>query len=301
MSTDLLSTSTEIDIGGTVGEFEWDWKNQPIKVVYECLGSGSPLLLLPAFSTVSMRSEMAGIAKLLAPYFQTVAVDFPGFGESSRLGIEYNRALFGQFLKDFVTSVFNTPISVISAGHSCPYVLQLAQEQPSLFSRIALIAPTWRGPLPTMGANKSIAGMVKNLVRTPIIGQILYKLNTTPGFLSLMYRRHVYTDVEKLTPDFIDYKWHNTQQPGARFAPAAFVTGNLDAVDSRDEFLDFARDLSVPLMVAIAQSSPPKSLAEMEAIAALPGVKSVKLSGSLGIHEEYPQIMVEAILPFLNG
>ncbi|MEM7727565.1 MAG: alpha/beta hydrolase [Cyanobacteria bacterium P01_A01_bin.45] len=300
MSTDLITVSDKNTIGGTVREFIWNWENKQIKVQYECLGNGSPLLLLPAFSTVSMRSEMAGIAKLLAPYFQTIAVDFPGFGESSRLGIEYNRVLFSQFLKDFVNSVFDTPVTAISAGHSCTYVLKLAQEQPSLFSRIVLIAPTWRGPLPTMGANKSIAVMVKNLVRTPIIGQILYKLNTTPSFLSLMYRRHVYTDPEKLTPEFIDYKWHNTQKTGARFAPAAFVTGNLDAVDSRDEFLGLVRNLSIPLMVAIAQSSPPKSLAEMEAISALPNVESVKISGSLGMHEEYPQIIVDEILPFLN-
>ena len=287
-------------MGGVVKEFLWNWEQQQIRVVYECLGEGSPLLLLPAFSTVSMRSEMADIAKLLSPHFQTVAVDFPGFGDSERPSVDYKPALYQQFLQDFVSSIFDTPVAVVAAGHSAAYVLRLQQEQPNTFSRIVLVAPTWRGPLPTMGVDKSVAGMVKNLVRSPIFGQFLYKLNTAPGFLSFMYRRHVYTDTSKLTPDFIEYKWRNTQHSGGRFAPAAFVTGNLDAVNKRDDFLNLAKNLSVPLMVIIGESSPPSSRAEMNALAELPEVESIKLPGTLGMHEEYPTQVFEAISPFLS-
>ena len=295
-----LSTSSPTKIGGVVKEFLWNWEQQQIRVVYESLGEGSPVLLLPAFSTVSMRSEMAEIAKLLSPHFQTVAVDFPGFGDSERPSVDYRPTLYQQFLQDFVASIFNTPVAVVAAGHSAAYVLRLQNEQPNTFSRIVLVAPTWRGPLPTMGADKSVAGMVKNLVRSPILGQFLYKLNTAPRFLSFMYRRHVYTDTTKLTPDFIEYKWRNTQQPGGRFAPAAFVTGNLDAVNNRDDFLNLAKNLSIPLMVIIGESSPPSSRAEMDALAGLPEVESIKLAGTLGMHEEYPTEIVNAISPFLK-
>ena len=295
-----MTKSSPTKIDGVVKEFLWNWEQQQIRVVYECLGEGSPLLLLPAFSTVSMRSEMADIAKLLSPHFQTIAVDFPGFGDSQRPSVDYKPALYQQFLQDFVSSVFDTPVAVVAAGHSAAYVLRLQKEQPNAFSRIVLVAPTWRGPLPTMGVDKSVAGMVKNLVRSPILGQFLYKLNTVPGFLSFMYRRHVYTDAAKLTSDFIEYKWRNTQHPGGRFAPAAFVTGNLDAVNNRNDFLNLAKNLSIPLMVIIGESSPPSSRAEMDALAALPEVESVKLGGTLGMHEEYPTEVFEAISPFLS-
>ncbi|MBF2005524.1 MAG: alpha/beta hydrolase [Chlorogloeopsis fritschii C42_A2020_084] len=299
MSTNLLSTPTTFGLGGEVKEFSWNWKNQQLQVVYETLGSGSPLLLLPAFSTVSTREEMSGIAKLLAPYFQVVAVDWPGFGDSSRLPVSYDPNLYQSFLENFVTSVFNNLIAVVAAGHSAAYVLKLATENPSVISRIVLVAPTWRGPLPTMGANRQVAGIFREIVRSPILGQILYKLNTVPSFLSFMYRRHVYVDANKLTPSFIEHKWHNTQQPGGRFAPAAFVTGSLDAVHNQSDFLALVRDLSVPLMVVIGESSPTKSRADMDALAALNGVRSAVLPGSLGMHEEYPQAVAEAILPFL--
>jgi pimeloyl-ACP methyl ester carboxylesterase len=298
MTNNLLSDAA---IGGTVKQFLWNWENQEIRVVYQSLGNGSPLLLLPAFSTVSSREEVGELAKLLSRDFQTVAVDWPGFGESSRLAVNYNPAIYQQFLTDFVTSIFKTPVAVVAAGHASSYILQLAAKHPSAFSRILLVAPTWRGPLPTMGANPKIAGMVKDLVRSPILGQALYKLNTLPSFLKWMYSRHVYVDVAKLTPEFIDRKWRNTQQPRARFAPAAFVTGSLDAITSQTDFLALVRSLSIPLMVIIGESSPPKSRVEMEALAASPGVKSVLLPGTLGMHEEFPIDVYEATLPFLKG
>ncbi|MGH8002451.1 MAG: alpha/beta fold hydrolase [Brasilonema sp.] len=299
MSTNLLSASSNSEIGGAVQEYFWKCENQQLRIVYETLGKGSQLLLLPAFSTVSMRSEMSEIGKLLSAHFQVVAVDWPGFGQSSRLAVNYRPALYQQFLKDFVTSVLETPVAVVAAGHSAAYVLQLANQLPSVFSRIVLVAPTWRGPLRVMGVNQQIRGIVRELVRSPFFGQILYKLNTLPSFLKLMYRRHVYADEAILTPDFIEYKWRNTQQSGARYAPAAFVTGTLDAVNNQADFLSLAQGLSVPLKVVIGKSSPSKSRADMDALTALSGVQKVVLPGSLGMHEEYPTAIVEAVQDFL--
>jgi pimeloyl-ACP methyl ester carboxylesterase len=299
MSTNL-STKPAGAYGGEVKEYLWSWENQSLRIVYETIGQGSPLLLLPAFSSVSTRGEVGELAKLLADHFQVTALDWPGFGESSRLSLDYNSTIYEQFLGDFVKSIFNTPIIVVAAGHATGYVLKLAVKQPDAFSRIVLLAPTWRGPLPTMGANANIAAMVRGMVRSPIFGQALYKLNTTPSFLSWMYRRHVFTDTTKLTPDFIAEKWQSTQQPNARFASAAFVTGNIDTIHSQAEFLSLVQSLSIPIMAVIGASSPPKSRQEMDALAALPGITSVVVPGSLGLHEEYSEVVCETILPFLT-
>jgi pimeloyl-ACP methyl ester carboxylesterase len=223
ISQDLIASSIQFGIGGSVQQFLWSYQGQSFPITYEMLGQGSPVLLLPAFSTVSTRAEMRGLAEKLAPHFQVFAIDWLGFGQSARPGLDYQRSLYHKLLQDFVSEVFDAPIAVVAAGHAAGYVMQLAAHNPSVWSKIVLVAPTWRGPLPTMGASASVAGMVRGLVRLPLIGQVLYKLNTTPSFLSWMYRRHVYTDATKLTPEFIDRKHQITQQPGARFAPAAFV------------------------------------------------------------------------------
>lgn len=298
-TTDLTKSNSG-NYSATVQEYLWTWKETQFKVIYETRGKGNPVLLLPAFSTVSTREEMRPLAEFLTPNFQVVTLDWPGFGDSSRPRTDYQPTLYHQFIKDFVESIFNSPVAVIAAGHAAGYVMALAQSKPNVWSKIVLAAPTWRGPLPTMSKQQSgWHGIVRELVRSPLIGQFLYKLNTAPSFLSFMYQRHVYADAAKVTPDFIQSKWQVTQKPGARYGSAAFVTGGLDTAKVRSEFTDKFQELAVPVMVVIAENAPPKSKAEMEVLAELPGVESRVISGSLGMHEEYAADLANAIKSFI--
>jgi len=135
---------------------------------------------------------------------------------------------------------------------------------------------------------------------SPVIGQGLYYLNTTPSFLRLMYKRHVYVDESKLTPEFIAQKHQITSKSGARYAPAAFVTGAIDPVTNREEFLQLLESVSMPVAIVLAENAPPKSKAEMQAMAELDKVQTVRLKGTLGIYEEYPEAVTEAIQNFLT-
>ena len=50
-----------------------------------------------------------------------------------------------------------------------------------------------------------------------------------------------------------------------------------------------------------AAGTPPKSLAEMEALAAPPNVRAVRLSaGKLAVHEKFPDAVAEVVNPFLR-
>jgi pimeloyl-ACP methyl ester carboxylesterase len=299
-TTDTAAKTNSANYPATIQKYLWNWEGTAIEIVYDIRGQGNPVLLLPAFSTVSTREEMRPLAELLAPNFQVVSVDWPGFGESDRPPIDCKPQLYHQFLKDFVGSIFNSPIAVVAAGHAAGYVMELAQSKPDVWSKIVLAAPTWRGPLPTMSDRQSDwHKIVRELVRSPLVGQFLYKLNTTPSFLALMYRRHVYADAAKVTPDFIQNKWKVTQKTGARFGSAAFVTGGLDTVKTREEFLAKFQKLAVSVMVVIAEKSPPKSRSEMEALAELPGVESVVIPGSLGLHEEYAADLANVVKSFI--
>ncbi|MEM7762355.1 MAG: alpha/beta hydrolase, partial [Cyanobacteria bacterium P01_A01_bin.40] len=143
---------------------------------------------------------------------------------------------------------------------------------------------------------------VNNLVRSPLLGQALYYLNTTPAFLRLMYQRHVYLDETKLTPEFIAQKHQITSKKGARYAPAAFVTGASDPVTNREDFLQLLASVSIPVFIVLAENAPPKSKAEIIAMTELNelnNVETVKLSGTLGIHEEFPEAVTAAIQRFL--
>jgi pimeloyl-ACP methyl ester carboxylesterase len=285
---------------GTVQSFVWNYQNCSFKVIYETFGLGNPVLLLPAFSTVSSRTEMTQIAQLLALNYQVTVLDWLGFGDSEKPNLDYNPEIYQQLLADFVNNCFKEPLIIIASGHASGYALKVAQTHPHLIQKIGLIAPTWRGPLKVMGIPSIIRKGLKNLVRTPILGQFLYYLNTTPAFLHFMYRRHVYVDQTKLTPDFISQKRQITQQEGARFAPVAFVTGIIDPFNERSEVLSLISGLSQPILIIIAEQSPPYSKREMEAISQLANVTTVRVSGTLGVYEEYAEEVSQEIKNFLG-
>jgi pimeloyl-ACP methyl ester carboxylesterase len=296
-----LTSSKNPVIESSLSKYQWNWQGQALTIAYETDGVGAPLLLLPSFSTVSSRTEMSGLADCLSSQFQVTSLDFPGFGDSSRSKLDYAPPLYRQFLADFVRDIYGgVPVTIIAAGHAAGYALNLAATVPNCVAKLVLVAPTWRGPLPTMAqGQKPWLKVVRDLIRTPIFGQFLYQLNTTPSFLSFMYRRHVYADASKLTPELLKQKRALTQQPGARFGAGAFVTGGLDPYLDRLQAISHLQSLSIPVLVAIGESSPPKSKAEMLAMVEVDGVLSYTLPGTLGLHEEYPLELYREILVFL--
>jgi pimeloyl-ACP methyl ester carboxylesterase len=281
--------------------YSWQWQNQTFTITYDRQGQGSPILFLPAFSTVSSRREWAAAIQQLAPYHQVIALDWPGFGESSKPPVAYNPVFYSAFLQDFIANCINEPCTVVAAGHAAAYALNLAPQLRDKITRLVLIAPTWRGPLPTMGAPTKVAQSLEQLVRSPLVGQTLYYLNTRPQFLAWMYRRHVFKNAAALTPEFIKDKYKSTQQRGARFGPAAFVTGGLDPVTNRGAFLQLFQDLRIPCLAVIGEDGPPKSTAEMDAIAQVPKVQIQRHPGSLGMHEEYGADIGKMIQAFIQN
>ena len=290
------------DLQGTVREYHWSWKNKTVSVIYEVIGEGQPILLLPAFSSVSTRDEMRGLAEQLGQQYQVVILDWPGFGQSARPGFNYQPALYRAFLKDFVRSIFVEPVVVVAAGHAAGYVMELAQRQPPVWAWVVLVAPTWRGPLPTaMGEHRWFYGILRFLVKLPILGQFLYWLNILPPFLRFMFRRHVFAEKKHVTSGLMAQKRRSAKQRGARHASVAFVTGALDPVRKRSEFVDYFQPLPpVPVLLVIGEQTPPKSLAEMEFLAHFTAAQVHRMPGSLGLHEEYPEQLAEGILPFLR-
>lgn len=237
----------------------------------------------------------------VAQHYEVVTLDWPGFGESARPAWRTRPAIYHALLKDFVQDVPGLA-GLVAAGHSAGYALALATDGSTIpqLRAIALVAPTWRGPLPTaMGNHRLAYSLLRWLVWCPVVGQALYALNAHPTFLRWMMSRHVYSDATHITPDLMQAKHQTTQTKGARFASAAFVTGGLDPVQQRTDWLDLMQVVTVPKLVIVGQQSPPKSKAEMEMLSAMAGVKSAMAPGSLGLGEEYSEEALAILLPFL--
>lgn len=286
------------------GVFEWAWRGTPVRVGYDVRGADAghgTAVLLPAFSTVSSRDEMRPLAERLAPDLRTVAPDWPGFGAGQHPRLDHGPDLHSAFLRAFVERVVGEPAAVVAAGHAAGYALLLARERPGTWTKLALLAPTWRGPLPTMmKGHRPVQDRVRAALHLPGIGHALYRLNVAGPVIAAMYRRHVYADAGRVTPGLVAAKAEVARRRGGRFGSGAFVIGALDPVRDRGAFLALVDPPSAPMLVVYGADTPPKSLAEMEALARLPGVVSRRLPvGSLGVHEECAHAVAEAIRPFL--
>jgi pimeloyl-ACP methyl ester carboxylesterase len=281
----------------TTSTLEWSWRGANIRLDIASSGTGPALLLLPALSSISTHHEMGPLAERLAPRYSTVCVDWPGFGGRARPQVDWTPDAYSAFLAFLLTSVVPHPHAVIAAGHAASYVLKYAAGAPQATTRLVLIAPTWRGPLPTvLGERRPLLDRLRRLVDLPGIGPLVYRLNVNEFVVRRMGAGHVYTDPAFLTGERLRQKLAVVRAPGARFASARFVTGGLDPLEGRDGFLDLGRRARIPILLIYGAETPPRSRAEMEALATIPGIRSITLPrGKLSVHEEFPDAVFEAM------
>jgi pimeloyl-ACP methyl ester carboxylesterase len=282
---------------------DWNWRGERLHLGVTRMGEGPTVLLLPALSSISTREEMRPLQERLATSFATVSVDWPGFGDEPRPFVDWRPPAYRAFLGDVLNAVAPRPLATIAVGHAAAYALQQAEAAPGSAGALCLIAPTWRGPLPTMSGRRAQSfDYLIRLVDLPGIGALVYALNVNPPVIRMMARGHVYADPAFVTPRRLAEKLKVTRAPGARHASVRFVTGALDPADDRASFLAGARRVRDPVLVLCGAGTPRKSRAEMEALAGLPNVESRILPrGKLAVQEEDPAGVAAAIGAFLGG
>ena len=285
----------------TVERIEWSWRDRTVTLGIDTRGKGPAVLMLPALSSISTRFEMRPLADKLAPAFASVAVDWPGFGDNPRPAIAWDPDAYRNFLA-YILQKLPKPTATVAAGHAAGYLLTHAAEHPGSAGKLCLIAPTWRGPLPTMmGGRRAVFGFVSRLIDLPIVGAALYRLNVNQPMIRMMARGHVYADPAWLDQRRLAEKLAVTNATGARHASFRFVAGELDPMSSRELFLATARQVTDPILVVYGAATPGRSKAEMEVLRNLPHVQFRELPvGKLAVHEEFPEYVADAIQSFLR-
>ncbi len=278
-------------------QIRWSWQGREFSLGVDEAGSGPSVLLLPALSSVSTRCEMHPLMERIAAQAHVIVPDWPGFGDQPRPPIAWTPEALSSFLDHFVREEAPSLRGTVAAGHAATYALHLAAQKPGILGQLVLIAPTWRGPLPTMaGRDRPLFSTIRWMVGLPVIGSVLYRLNVNPVIVRMMVAGHVYSDPNVMSAEHRRDKQRVIGSSGARFGSAAFVTGALDRVDSREAFLDLARRAGRRILVTYGAETPPKSRAEMEALATLTNVRCfVSPRGKLGFHEEYSAVIEPVI------
>eukprot|EP00262_Sarcandra_glabra_P016749 TRINITY_DN555_c2_g2_i2.p1 TRINITY_DN555_c2_g2~~TRINITY_DN555_c2_g2_i2.p1 ORF type:complete len:375 (-),score=59.66 TRINITY_DN555_c2_g2_i2:231-1355(-) len=306
------------------GSWQWKFQDNSVNVYYEeHEGESSKpqksILMVPTISDVSTVEEWILVAKDLVARngevnWRATIVDWPGLGYSDRPSLNYNADVMEKFFVEFLNAP-DSPLSrsdselvIFGGGHAATIALRAANKGLVKASAIAAIAPTWAGPLPIVFGRgsemESRYGLLRGTLRAPAVGWVMYNvLVSNEKAIESQYRSHVYADPENVTPGIIKSRYALTKRKGARYVPAAFLTGLLDPVSSREEFVGLFAGLEgkIPVLVVSTLSSPKRSKAEMDALNGAKGVtKFVELPGALLPQEEYPSLVAEVLYKFLE-
>ncbi|KAL5721643.1 hypothetical protein ACHQM5_005263 [Ranunculus cassubicifolius] len=306
------------------GTWQWNFKDNSVKIYYEEHEGDSSkpckdILMIPTISDVSTVEEWRSVAKDIVQQtgdvnWRATIVDWPGLGFSDRPKIDYNADVMENFLVEFMNAP-DSPLRhkgedlvVFGGGHAATIALRAAKKGLLKTSAIAAIAPTWAGPLPIVfGRDSNMESrydFLRGTIRAPAVGWMVYNmLVSNSKSINSQYKSHVYADPENVTPEFVESRYNLTKQKGARYVPAAFLTGLLDPVQSREEFLELFGSLEgkIPILVVSTKGAPKRSKAEMSVLNGAQGVtKFVEVPGALLPQEEYPAAVAEELYRFLQ-
>ena len=218
----------------------YSWNNTVTTVGMDEAGSGLSVVLLPALSSISTRVEMRPLFETLAPEFQVSTVDWPGFGDLVRLRTDWSPPILSSFLDWFLSEIVAPPHIVVAAGHAASYALYQAAHRHGMIERLVLIAPTWRGPLPTMmGGQRPWFARVRVIADHRGIGPLLYRLNMSRFIVTRMAREHVYEDPNWLSGDRLSAKLAVTRIPAPGMAPFASSAAHWTVLQAARPFLSW--------------------------------------------------------------
>lgn len=324
LSYSELPVADKSSVPTKISSWQWKFKDNSINIYYEEheRESNEPakdILMIPTISDVSTVEEWRLVAKDIVQRvgkinWRATIVDWPGLGYSDRPKMNYDADVMENFLVDFMNSpdspmcYSGKDLVVFGGGHAAAITVRAAKKGLINPTAIAAVAPTWAGPLPIVfGRDSNMEtryGMLRGTLRAPALGWMMYNvLVSNEKSIESQYKSHVYSNPENVTPTVIESRYSLTKRNGARYVPAAFLTGLLDPVKTREEFVQLFADLDgkLPIIVLSTKDSPKRSKAEMEALKGMKGVSQfVEVAGALLPHEEYPTVVAEELYRFLQ-
>jgi pimeloyl-ACP methyl ester carboxylesterase len=191
-------------------------------VAYTELGDPADrdLVLFHGINAAGSSIEYEPVAADLAEEYHVIVPDLPGFGRSDRPPLLYSATLYTAFVREFLTDVTEDPIPVASSLTGA-FLADALEDLETTPDRLVLLCPTAE----TMSERRL---WLRTLLRSPVVGTAVFNAITSRRGLEHFSADHGYYDPTALSTSKLDYQWRSAHQPGARYAPASFVSGYLD-------------------------------------------------------------------------
>jgi pimeloyl-ACP methyl ester carboxylesterase len=199
-------------------------------------GNGEPVLLIHSVNAAASSYEMSPLFKRWKGSHPVVAMDLPGFGFSDRGDLAYTPEGMASAIVDVLAATGPAHVCALSLGSE--FAARAAVDRPDLFRSLTLISPTGLS-----GSPSEPMELLGDLLRLPVVGQVAYDLLVTKPVLRYFLNKSTTGAPEN---GLVEYAYHTAHQPGARFAPAAFLAGTLFTENAAETIYE---ELAVPTLV----------------------------------------------------
>jgi pimeloyl-ACP methyl ester carboxylesterase len=251
---------------------------QPVMFVHGVHAAASAFDFRPLYTSLAARG------------YRVTAFDLPGYGHSDRQDRTYDPEIMVDAASAVLEKVVQAPAHLIALSLGSEYAAQTANRRPDLTRSITLISPTGLGPSGTRGRTEWLG----TLLRTPIIGQALFDAIASRPSIAYFLGKSFTGEPD---PGYEAFAWASSHQPGARFAPAAFLSG---ALFEPNIYARAYAKVGVPGLV-IYDRDPYSSFERLPDLTALPMWEAIRLVPSNGLpHFELLDTMIERLERFWN-
>jgi pimeloyl-ACP methyl ester carboxylesterase len=186
---------------------------------------GNPLVLLHTVTAAASAYEMKPLFEHYRGRRPVYTPDLPGFGFSTRADRVYSPEFYANVMSVWIErQVYRgDPVDLVALSLSGEFAARAALQRPDLFRSLALISPT--GFNKDSGAeNRRTVERVRKTISVPLWSQAFFDALVTKPSIRHYLRKSFARQVDE---GLAAYCYDTSHQPGARYAPLYFISGNL--------------------------------------------------------------------------
>jgi pimeloyl-ACP methyl ester carboxylesterase len=218
--------------------------------------SGRPLLLIHSVNAAASAYEMRPLFERYRVQRPTYAIDLPGFGFSERSDRAYSPELYTTAVRALLGEVTTgrEAADVVALSLGSEFAARAALQEPERVRSLALISPSGltaqeqRNRSERAGESQSGA-FIYQLFRFPLWSQAFYDALASRWSIRYFLQKSFVG-----APDLglVTYAYATSHQPGARFAPFRFVSGQLFSPNIREAVYE---QLPMPILALYDQDA----------------------------------------------
>jgi pimeloyl-ACP methyl ester carboxylesterase len=209
-------------LGGELRYYRWRGGD----LAYAVAGEGEPLLLVHGIYAGASSFEFRKNFDELSRSFRVYAPDLLGCGLSERPPRSYAPEDVTSQVEDFAREEIGGSAHLVASSLSGALAIPALVRSPQLFEKVVFICPTGYGSL---GRPSGYLGdAIHGLFLAPVLGDALYHAIVSRRGIRYYLGNMAYHDPGFVTEDLVEDYYRTSHQRGAKYFPAAFVSGKLN-------------------------------------------------------------------------